>query len=91
MGNVIGSSMIGKNVIIRAEGPGCFAGELAEWDATNKVVCLKKARRIWYWDGAASLSQLAVDGSSKPKDCKFPAPVPSIVVTNVLEIIEIMV
>ena len=45
------------------------------------------ARRLWYWDGAASLSQLAIDGVSKPKTCKFPAPVAEILLTEAIEII----
>jgi hypothetical protein len=39
---------------------------------------LSNARRIWYWDGAASLSQLSIDGVSKPQNCKFPAEVKSV-------------
>jgi hypothetical protein len=45
------------------------------------------ARRIWYWAGAASLSELAQRGTSNPKECKFPIPVEEVIVFNVLEII----
>ena len=37
---------------------------------------VENARRLWYWAGAASLSQLAVTGTSKPKECKFPVEFP---------------
>jgi hypothetical protein len=60
----------GRYVIVRTESAGAFAGELV-----NKVgpeVELRNARRLWYWDGAASLSQLAMEGVSKPENCKFP-------------------
>ena len=50
-------------------------------------VDLVNARRIWYWAGAASLSQLANEGTSKPGECKFPAPVKGITVLQVIEII----
>ncbi len=48
---------------------------------------LTNARRIWYWDGAASLSQMAVDGVCAPDNCKFSVRVPEITVLNVCEII----
>ena len=76
---------IGKFVIIRGESSGVFAGTLAAKD--GQEVTLTDCRRIWYWDGAASLSQLAVDGTSKPDKCKFPAPVAEIVILDAIEII----
>ena len=48
---------------------------------------MKYASRIWYWEGAASLSQLAKDGTSKPDDCKFTVFVDSITIFDVIEII----
>jgi hypothetical protein len=48
---------------------------------------MKKARRIWYWEGAASLSQLAVDGPNKPNKCKFPVEVEEVILTEAIEII----
>lgn len=72
-------------VIARTNSAGVFAGHLA--DRKDKEVTLRDARRIWYWHGAASLSELAVDGTSRPKDCKFPVAVPEVVLTDVIEII----
>ena len=70
-----------KYVIVRTYAMGVFAGELdAESTETKKV--LINARRIWYWSGAASLSQLAMDGTSRPVDCKFPAPVSRVELTS---------
>ena len=48
---------------------------------------LKNARRLWYWAGAASLSQLAMEGTKKPDECKFPCAVLSISLAQVIEII----
>lgn len=48
---------------------------------------LKDSRRLWYWSGAASLSQLAVEGTKKPSECKFPVAMPTQEVTGVLEVI----
>ena len=77
--------MIGKICIVRTYSAGVFIGLVAERD--GKEVLLKNARRIWYWDGAASLSQLANEGTSKPKNCKFPAPVAEILLTEAIEFI----
>jgi hypothetical protein len=73
-------------VIVRAQGAGVFAGELVSKNGTE--VTLKNARRLWYWSGAASLSELAVRGTSRPGDCKFPVVVPQQDVTGVLEVLH---
>ena len=77
--------MIGKTCIVRTYSAGVFLGTVAE--RNGKEAVLTNARRIWYWDGAASLSQLALDGTSKPENCKFPAAVPQVLLTEVIEII----
>ena len=72
-------------VIVRTYSAGVHAGTLVF--RKGKEVVLKNARRLWYWDGAASLSELAVHGVSKPGNCKFPAVVPEITLTEAIEII----
>lgn len=74
-------------VIVRCRSAGVFFGEKTSFNPETLVVNLKNARRMWYWSGAASLSQLAVDGTSKPKECRFPTAVPEITLTEVIEII----
>ena len=73
--------------IVRFKSAGVFAGFVESID--GDVVVMTEARRLWYWSGAASLSQLAVDGVSKPDKCKFPAPVPAIRVREWIEIIDV--
>lgn len=77
----------GQYVIIRAAQAGVFAGTLTAKDGGE--VELAGARRLWYWDGAATLSQLALEGVSKPQNCKFPPELPSITVLGVCEIIPV--
>ena len=72
-------------VIARTYSAGVFAGYLES--RTGQEVVLRNARRIWYWDGAASLSQLAMEGTKKPENCKFPCEVD---VINLLQTIEII-
>ena len=81
--------VIGKKVIIRASRAGVFFGTLKEKRETpaGVEVELENSRRIWYWDGAASLSQLALEGTKKPDTCKFTVTVPQHMVMQVIEII----
>lgn len=76
---------IGKKVIIRGDRSGVEFGELVEQNGNE--VTLKNARRLWYWNGAASLSQLATDGTKRPQDCKFTVTVSSITILDAVEII----
>lgn len=76
-----------KDVIIRTRSAGVFAGQLKSRKGTEVV--LTNARRLWYWAGAASLSQLAVEGVSRPESCKFPVAVPEVILTEVIEVLPL--
>lgn len=78
-------SILGDYVIARTYSAGVFAGNLKKREGQEAV--LTNARRLWYWSGAASLSQLAMEGVSKPKECKFPQEVSEVTLTQVIEII----
>ena len=71
--------------IVRTYSAGVFAGYIEKRE--GKEATIRKVRRIWYWDGANSLSQLAVDGTLKPENCKFACEVDTIIVTEAIEII----
>jgi len=75
-----------KYVLIRTQNAGVFAGHLES--RTGQEVVLRNARRIWYWDGAASLSQLAMEGTKKPENCKFPCEVDTVNLMQVIEVID---
>lgn len=75
----------GKKVIVRGDRSGVFFGTLAEKD--GQEVKLENCRRLWYWDGAASISQLAVDGTSNPGGCRFTVTVDEIEILDAIEII----
>lgn len=70
---------------MRGDRSGVFFGTLAEKD--GQEVRLEKCRRLWYWDGAASISQLAVDGVSAPNNCKFTVTVDEIEILDAIEIV----
>ena len=74
--STVKEEIVENYVIVRTESAGVHAGEIVSKNGVE--IKLKNARRLWYWDGAASLSQLAVDGVSKPENCKFPCEVSEI-------------
>jgi hypothetical protein len=78
---------LGKYVIVRTHSAGVFAGNLVS--RKGQEVVLSNARRLWYWDGAASLSQLAIDGVSRPQNCKFPEAVSRIELLQAIEISDV--
>jgi hypothetical protein len=73
-------------VLIRGDRSGVFVGYLKE--EKDREAILLQSRRIWYWDGASSISQLATDGTTKPQNCKFPCEVTEIKIKDVIEIIS---
>jgi hypothetical protein len=77
----------GDYVIVRTYLSGVFAGTLRSRE--GKEVVLSKARRIWLWEGAATLSQLAETGTSKPNDCKFPQEVQEVLLLEAIEILAV--
>ena len=76
-----------KYVIVRTHSAGVFAGELVS--RTGQEVVLKNARRLWYWSGAASLSQLAMEGTKNPGSCKFPCEVDKVELLQAIEILDV--
>jgi hypothetical protein len=78
-------SFVGKICMVRTYSAGVFAGKIEEMD--GKTVRLTNARRIWFWAGAATLSQLAMEGTTRPNECKFPVAVDDVLLTEAIEII----
>lgn len=79
------ANITGKKVIIRGDRSGVFFGTLVE--RQGREVKLANCRRLWYWDGAASISQLATDGTTRPQNCKFTVSVDEILILDAIEII----
>ena len=75
-----------KYVIVRTYSAGVFAGYLESKE--GQEVILTNARRLWYWEGAASLSQLAMEGVKYPDKCNFPCEVTKVTLTQTVEILD---
>lgn len=77
--------MDNKYYIVRADRAGVFFGKIKE--RNHKEVTMTDVRKIWYWDGACSVEQLAIDGTSKPNDCKLTVVVPVMIIADPIQII----
>ena len=86
--NIMAESIDGMPYkIIRTARAGVFAGYLKT--RTGSETILINARRLWYWKGAASLSQLAMEGISCPNECKFPVVVSSVELLETIEVLDV--
>ena len=74
-----------KKYIVRCDRSGVFYGEIES--RNGQEVTMRNARCLWYWDGAASLLQLAKEGTTEPRDCKFTVYVDELTVVDAIEIL----
>ena len=74
-----------KKYIVRCDRSGVFYGEIES--RNGQEVTMRNARCLWYWDGAASLLQLAKEGTAKPRNCKFTVYVDELTVVDAIEIL----
>ena len=71
--------------IVRCAQAGVFLGHIKERNGDE--VTMTNVRKLWYRDGARAVEQLAVDGTSSPKSCKFPVVVSEMVVTGAIQVL----
>lgn len=74
-----------KYYIVRAREAGVFFGEIKE--RNSEEVTMQNVRKLWYWDGACAVEQIAVDGVAKPENCKFTVVVDEMIIANPIQII----
>ncbi len=74
-----------KKYIVRCDRSGVFYGEIES--RNGQEVTMRNARCLWYWDGAASLLQLAKEGTTEPRNCKFTVYVDELTVVDAIEIL----
>ena len=78
----------GAYVIVRCRDAGVHAGEFVSHPADRTVV-LCNSRRIWHWEGAASLSEIAVYGAANVAACRFGVVIPNNI--SLLDACEIII
>lgn len=74
-----------QKYIIRCDRAGVFYGEIAE--RRGSEADLVNVRCLWHWAGAASLLQLASEGTRAPQNCQFTVTVSSMTVLGVIEVL----
>lgn len=72
--------------IVRCDRAGVFFGGIKERRGTEAT--MTNVRKLWYWNGACAIEQLAMDGTKTPGDCKFTVTVPLMEVTGVIQVIS---
>jgi hypothetical protein len=78
------TSLVGRHCVVRTYSAGVHIGEVLAKDGTN--VLLKDARRLWKWNGAFTLSEVAQAGISKAGS-RLAVAVPLIELTEAVELI----
>lgn len=87
MAENIFSKMVGKKVVVRSINAGVFFGTLESVTDDGCSCEISKARKLWYWEGAAAVEELASNGTRLPEKCKFTVTVESIAITGICQII----
>jgi len=73
--------------IVRTNRAGVFFGKIEKREGTGAT--LSNARRLWQWQGACSLSELAEHGTANPSGCRFPCSVSGVELFDVIEILDV--
>ena len=74
-----------KYVVVRGDRSGVFFGILGK--RKNQETTLLNARKIFYWEGAGAVEELAVNGVGKPQNCKFTVWVEEITITDAIQVL----
>lgn len=77
--------MDNRYYIIRGDRSGVFFGHISHRE--GREVTITERRRLWYWAGAASLSQMAAEGVKRPLECEFAMAVDELVILDAIELI----
>lgn len=73
--------------IIRCYEAGVFFAQIKAHDKANRIITLQNARKIFYWEGAAAVEQIAMEGVKNRAASKFTMVVPEMDVANPIQII----
>lgn len=74
-----------KFYIVRADRAGVFFGKIKT--CSHDRVHMTDVRKIFYWDGACAVEELAVNGVQRPDDCKFTVIVDEMTIADPIQII----
>ena len=72
-------------VIVRADKAGVFFGQLVKKEGNE--VTLNNCRKLYYWEGACAVEELALNGVACKERCKFTVTVDNVTINNFIQII----
>ena len=74
-----------QKYIVRCHFAGVFFGEIKERKGTDCV--MTNVRKIWSWEGACAVEELAVNGTTTPRNCQLTVTVDEMIVMDPVQII----
>ena len=74
-----------QKYIVRTNRAGVFYGEVKKRE--GDTVTMANVRKVWYWDGACAVEELAANGTTEPESCKFTVKVKEMTVMQAIQII----
>lgn len=74
-----------QDYIVRCDRAGVFFGKIKE--RIGSEITMTEVRKLWRWDGACAVEQLAQDGVKAPDNCRFTVMVPEMIVVGAIQII----
>lgn len=74
-----------QKYIVRCDRAGVFFGEIEKIDGS--AVKMRSVRKVWYWEGANAVEELAVNGTTRPDNCNITVTVESMTVLQPIQII----
>lgn len=74
-----------QKYIVRCDRAVVFFGEIKERRGDD--VTMTNVRKLWYWDGACAVEQLAMEGTKKPGSCQFTVTVPEMELMGVIQVL----
>lgn len=76
-----------QKYIVRCNRAGVFYGEIVRREGAD--VSMRNVRKLWYWDGACAVEELAVNGTCAPENCKFTVTVEEMTVIDPVQILPV--
>ena len=64
---------------------GVFFGQIKK--RSHDEITMVNVRKLFYWDGAYAVEELAINGTKKPDKCKFTIEIPEMVIADPIQII----
>jgi hypothetical protein len=74
-----------QKYIVRTDRAGVFYGEVKS--KTKDAIVMTNVRKIFYWNGACAVEELALNGTKLPNDCKLTVTIPEMEIASPIQII----